>query len=125
LGISEATIGLTLVALGTSLPELATTVIAACRRHADVALGNVIGSNIFNILGILGLVPILGALPIPRSIIAVDLWVMLGTSAFFVVWMTMRRSLGRGLGALYLIAYAAYILYRYLGVPASPMAPAA
>ncbi len=123
--ISEATIGLTLVALGTSLPELATTMVAAFRRHADVALGNVVGSNIFNILGVLGLVPVFGALPIPRSVVAVDLWVMLATAVFFVVWMTTRQSFGRGLGGLCLIAYAAYIFYRYLGVPVSPAAPVA
>ena len=116
-GISEATIGLTLVAVGTSLPELATTVVAACRRHADVALGNVVGSNIFNILGILGLVPIFGTLQIPDSVITFDLWVMLGTTLVFVAWMTTRRSIGRGLGALRLIGYAAYILYQYVGVP--------
>jgi cation:H+ antiporter len=116
-GISEATIGLTLIAVGTSLPELATTVVAAYRRHADVALGNVIGSNIFNILGILGLVPVFGALTIPRSVVAVDLWIMLGTTVFFVVWMSTRQSFGRGMGALSLIAYSAYILYLYLGVP--------
>ncbi|HEX9790465.1 MAG TPA: calcium/sodium antiporter [Kiloniellales bacterium] len=122
-GIPEATIGLTLVAVGTSLPELATTLVAACRRHADVALGNVVGSNIFNILGILGLVPVFGTLRIPESMIAVDLWVMLGTTVLFVAWMTARRSFGRGLGALSLIAYAAYILYQYSGAPNIPITP--
>jgi cation:H+ antiporter len=122
-GISEATIGLTLVAVGTSLPELSTTIVAACRRHADVALGNVVGSNIFNILGILGLVPVFGTLRIPESMIAVDLWVMLGITVLFVAWMTARRSIGRGLGALSLIAYAAYILYQYSGAPNIPITP--
>ena len=117
IGISEATIGLTLVAVGTSLPELSTTVVAACRRHADVALGNVVGSNIFNILGILGLVPIFGTLPIPDSVIAVDLWVMLGATMIFVAWMAMRQYFGRALGALSLIAYIAYIYYQYVGIP--------
>ncbi len=115
-GVSEATIGLTLVALGTSLPELATTVVAACRRHAGVALGNVVGSNIFNILGILGLVPLFGDVPIPRSIVTFDLWVMLGASVAFVIWTTTRPKLGRGFGAILILIYGAYLVRHFSNV---------
>jgi len=112
-GVSEATIGLTLVAVGTSLPELATTLVAAFRRHAGVALGNVVGSNIFNILGILGFVPLFGDVPIPSSIVAFDLWVMLGASIAFVAWATTRRTFGRGFGTVLILAYGVYLVRHF------------
>ena len=77
-GVPEAVVGLTLVAVGTSLPELSISVIAAIRRHADVAVGNVLGSNIFNLLGILGVSALLQPLPVHPRIIHFDQWVMLG-----------------------------------------------
>ena len=77
-GIRESVIGLTLISVGTSLPELATTAVAAIRRNADVALGNVIGSNMFNTLAIPGIVALLAPIPVDRSILSFDLWVMLG-----------------------------------------------
>src|SRR5210317_518926 len=80
-GVSDTVIGLTLVALGTSLPELATTVMAAIRRQADVALGNVIGSNMFNLLGIIGVASIFCVIPVDNASLNFELWVMLG--AFF------------------------------------------
>ena len=122
-GVSEATIGLTLVALGTSLPELATAVVAAYRRHPEVALGNVVGSNLFNTLGIMGVVPIFGALPIPAPVIGFDFWVMLGATLVFVGWSAVCRSFGRALAALFLIAYVGYIACHYFGISAMPMGP--
>jgi len=107
MGVSEAVIGLTLVAIGTSLPELATTVMAALRRHGDVALGNVIGSNMFNVLGIMGVASFFGPLDIPPGILRFDLWVMLASSlviAPFVFWhLNITRIWGAVLSALYLI----------------------
>jgi Ca2+/Na+ antiporter len=79
-GDSETLIGLTLEAIGTSLPELATTVMDALRRQADVALGNVIGSNMFNLLGIIGLAALVGPIPVERTFLVQDLWFMLGAS---------------------------------------------
>jgi Ca2+/Na+ antiporter len=79
-GVSETVIGLTLVAIGTSLPELATTVMAAIRKHADVALGNVIGSNMFNLLGIIGISALVGPIPVDPEFLRFDLWVMLAAS---------------------------------------------
>ena len=79
-GVSETVIGLTLVAVGTSLPELATTVMAALRRQADVALGNVIGSNMFNLLAIIGIASLVGPIPVDPEFLTFDLWVMLAAS---------------------------------------------
>lgn len=107
LGVSEAVIGLTLVAVGTSLPELATTVAAALRREAGVAMGNVIGSNIFNLLGIIGIAALVGTIPVPPSMLTMDLWVMAGASALLGVFIWRRMAIGRiaglGLLALYLV----------------------
>ena len=123
-GVSEATIGLTLVAVGTSLPELATAVMAALRRHSDLALGNVLGSNIFNILGVMGVVPLFGTLAIPAGVAAFDLWVMLGVTVFFLAWIVRRGTIGRAMGAVFLLAYAAYVASRYVGFSALPLPPA-
>jgi cation:H+ antiporter len=79
-GVSETVIGLTLVAVGTSLPELATTVMAAIRKHADVALGNVIGSNMFNLLAIIGISTFVGPIPVDAGLLRFDIWVMLAAS---------------------------------------------
>lgn len=109
LGVPESLIGLTLVALGTSLPELATAVAAALRGHCDVALGNVIGSNIFNLLGILGVVSLFGDIPVPPGFLKVDLWVMLAASLALLPF-TLRSGVVRGRsGMVLLLAYAAYI----------------
>ena len=118
-GISETVIGLTLVAIGTSLPELATTTIAALRRHSDVALGNVFGSNLFNILGIMGVVPLVGGdLPMPPRLAAFDLWVMLGATLVFMFWLWRFKGIGRRPAGVFLVAYIAYIASLYItGIP--------
>ncbi len=120
-GVSEATIGLTLVAVGTSLPELATATVAAYRHHPDVALGNVVGSNIFNILGIMGIVPLFGAVPVPDAIASFDLWIMLGTTIVFVGWVAVCRSIGRVAAAIFLLGYLAYIASHYFGMSTMAM----
>jgi cation:H+ antiporter len=108
-GVSEAAIGLTLVALGTSLPELATTVMAAIRKQADVALGNVIGSNMFNLLFIIGVTALVGAVPVDDEFLRFDLWVMLAASLLLVPFVLMRRDLGRVWGVGLTAAYVAYV----------------
>ena len=108
-GISDTVIGLTVVAVGTSLPELATSVVAAIRRHGDVALGNVIGSNIFNILGILGATALYRPIAVPEEIIQLDSWVMLLAAVLVIVFSMTRAKVERWEGALLLGGYAAYL----------------
>jgi len=117
-GISEATIGLTLVALGTSLPELATGITAARHKHTDLALGNVLGSNIFNILAIMGVVAVAQPLDVPAEIIAFDLWAMVGVTVIFLALATFARRIGRSTAMVFLLAYAAYVVALYAGVSA-------
>lgn len=108
-GISDAVIGLTLVAIGTSLPELATTVAAALRRQADVALGNVIGSNMFNLLGIIGVASFVGPIPVSPEFLEVDFWVMLAASALLIPFVFFKRDLTRPWGLLLSVLYVGYI----------------
>ncbi len=109
LQISDTVIGLTIVAVGTSLPELTASLMASLRRQGDIALGNVLGSNIYNILGILGVTAIIQPLVIPPQILQFDLWAMLGATALLAVLAVVRRHLSRTAGAVFVILYAAYI----------------
>lgn len=106
LGVSEVVIGLTLVAVGTSLPELVTSVLAALRRHSDIALGNILGSNIYNILGILGVASLLAPTAIPPEIVRIEMWVMLAATLLLLPAMITGR-VGRPLAAVLLVAYGA------------------
>lgn len=121
-GISETVIGITIVAVGTSLPELATTVVAAMRRHSDVALGNIIGSNIFNTLGILGVVSLVQPLPIPAEIMSADLWVMLAVTVVFVGLALRLPAFNRPWAVVFFLAYAMFITNQFL--PAGALAEA-
>lgn len=112
-GVSDTVIGLTLVAMGTSLPELSISVIAALRRHADVAIGNVLGSNIFNLLGILGISALLQPLPVHARILQFDQWVMLGTSLLLLLFLYTGRRLSRLEGGILLAGYGIYIGLTY------------
>lgn len=109
LGIPEAIIGLTLVAVGTSLPELAVSIIAAIRKHADVAVGNVLGSNIFNILCILGISSVIHPLPLEGRLFNIDQFVMLAAAVMLLVFLFFGLRLSRVKGALLLLGYVAYI----------------
>ncbi|GIT89645.1 sodium:calcium antiporter [Jannaschia pagri] len=108
-GVSETVIGLTLVAIGTSLPELATTVMAAIRRHADVALGNVIGSNMFNLLGIIGVALLVGPIPVDPSFLRFDLWVMLGASLLLIPFVFLGQNITRIWGVALMALYLGYL----------------
>lgn len=108
-GVSDSVIGLTLVALGTSLPELATTVMAAMRKQADVALGNVIGSNMFNLLAIIGITTLVGPIPVDPSFLNFDLWVMLGASLLLVPFVFYKQDIGRVWGFVLTGLYLTYI----------------
>ncbi|WP_373050789.1 calcium/sodium antiporter [Thalassovita aquimarina] len=108
--ISETVIGLTMVAVGTSLPELATTVMAALRRQADVALGNVIGSNMFNLLAIIGVASLVSPIPVDSAFLRFDLWVMLGASLLLIPFVFFKIDITRSWGVLLSAAYAGYIV---------------
>jgi cation:H+ antiporter len=116
LGVGEEVIGLTVVAVGTSLPELATAVVAAYRRNSDVALGNVIGANIYNLLAIIGLVSAVTPVPIPGQILTFDLWFMLSVTALMLTLVVVQNGLRRWAGAFFLGAFAAYTTLQYYGV---------
>lgn len=109
-GISDAVIGLTLVAIGTSLPELATTVMAAFRRQADVAIGNVIGSNVFNLLAIIGVAVFVGPIPVDPTILRFDLWVMLAASIVLAPFVFFRWPMGRAVGLAFSALYVGYMV---------------
>jgi cation:H+ antiporter len=108
-GISETVIGLTLVAVGTSMPELATTVMAAIRRQADVALGNVIGSNLFNLLAIIGVAAFVAPIPVDQQFLTYDLWVMLAASLLLIPFVFLRQNIGRIWGVILIVFYVAYV----------------
>ena len=108
-GISDAVIGLTLVAIGTSLPELATTVMAALRRQADVALGNVIGSNMFNLLGIIGVASLVGPIPVKDIFFERDFWIMLGATLMLIPFVFFKLDLTRVWGIVLTALYLTYL----------------
>lgn len=109
-GISETVIGLTLVAVGTSLPELATTTMAAMRRQADVALGNVIGSNMFNLLAIIGIATFVGPITVDPEFLQFDLWVMLSASLLLIPFVFFKQDITRTWGVILSALYLAYMV---------------
>tara|TARA_R110002072_G_scaffold268430_2_gene427478 strand:- start:730 stop:1434 length:705 start_codon:yes stop_codon:yes gene_type:complete len=116
-GLGEEVIGLTLIAIGTSLPELAASAVAARRGHADVAIGNVVGSNMFNMLGIAGVVSMAAPLPVPSSMLAFDLWVMLGAAVLIVPAMIGWTGVSRAGGVALLVLYGGYLAAQVVGLP--------
>jgi cation:H+ antiporter len=109
LGVSEAVIGLTIVAVGTSLPELATSLVAAWRRHSEVALANVVGSNIFNILAILGVTLVVQPIEVAARFAWVDAPIAAGCALLVLLLLWRGGRFSRPVGILFLLAYAAYI----------------
>ena len=113
--MSEKFIGLTIVAFGTSLPELATSVVAAVRKEMDISIGNLVGSNVFNIMSVLGAASLVRPIPIPggfvESGLIIDYGVMMLTSA--LPWFLMRKTytVTRGGGAILLACYLGYLGY--------------
>ncbi len=126
MGVSDLVIGLTIVAAGTSLPEVATSVMAALRKERDIAIGNVIGSNIFNLLGCVGLTGLVAAdgLPISAGLLNFDLWVLLAVAfACLPVFIT-GREISRWEGGMFLAYYAAYTTYVVLQAQHNDALPA-
>lgn len=109
LGLSEAFIGLTIVAIGTSLPELATSLVAAFRKQSEIAIGNIVGSNVFNILGILGITAMITPVPVADRFLTFDLPVMLAASLVLTLFLLLRPTIGRGAGAALVLGYLAYV----------------
>lgn len=116
LGVSDLVIGLTLVAAGTSMPELATSVVASIRGERDIAVGNVVGSNIFNILAVLGLSSIVGGggVEVADSALRVDIPVMIAVAVICLPSFFTGRMIARWEGLVFIALYAAYVLYLYL-----------
>lgn len=114
-GVPDAVIGLSLVAVGTSLPELATAIVAAIRRQSDVVLGNVIGSNIFNILAILGVTVVIQPIEVSARFREIDTPVMLGAALLLLALLFATRGIGRIWGAAMLAIYAAYMVFLFAG----------
>jgi cation:H+ antiporter len=112
-GVSDAVIAVTVIALGTSLPELATTIMAAIRQHGAVAIGNVIGSNIFNLLAIIGITSAVTPIDVPAEILDLDIWVMLACAVLLLAMAGFRMCLGKLTGTILCLAYASYIFAVY------------
>ena len=112
-GVSEATIGLSLIAIGTSLPELATSIVAAFRRQGEVAIGNVIGSNLFNILGIMGMTTFVQSIPIADQFFSYDLWVMLSAVILVTPFVIGGRKISRRYGIFLTAVYLIYLVFLY------------
>lgn len=114
LQISEAVVGLTVVAVGTSLPELTISLLAVIRGNTDVAVGNILGSNLFNLLGILGIAVLFEPISVNQRILEFDQWILLGTAIILFIFMMTGRKLTRGEGIILLTGYILYVTVSYI-----------
>jgi cation:H+ antiporter len=114
MGLSERVIGLTIVAAGTSAPELAASIAAARKGHAELAIANLLGSNIFNLLGILGLTALVTTVPVSPEILRSDAWWMLASAIVLFPLMRIGRNMTRLDGSLLVAAYGVYLLQLFL-----------
>ena len=114
MGVSEAVIGLSVIAIGTSLPELVTSMVAAYRGHVELAVGNIIGSNIFNLFGVVGITALVGTVPVPLEVINIDIWVMAGATGLIGVIVLAGSSITRPWGAGLLMIYAIYVAHLWI-----------
>ncbi|MEC8414580.1 MAG: calcium/sodium antiporter [Pseudomonadota bacterium] len=112
-GVSEGVIGLTVVAIGTSLPELAVSILAALRGHAALAVGNIVGSNIYNILLILGVTGLVHPIAIAPDFLLMDIWMLLGVSGLTVFLLSCQQGISRFFGGLFLATYIIYISFLF------------
>ena len=116
-GLSKAVIGLTIIALGTSLPELMTCIVAALKGHDDISIGNLVGSNVFNTLLVIGTAGAIKPFTVASRFIGVDYWTMITISAVFMLIAIFRKRIGRLSGALLVTAYLAYMVYVFVFTP--------
>jgi cation:H+ antiporter len=121
-GVSDEVIGLTVFAIGTSLPELAASVAAAMRGHTDMALGNVVGSNLFNILFVVGGVAIVAPLEAPKQILDFDLWLMVAVTVLMLPFIVGGWRIGRRVAVAFLAVYSAYVIAQAYGISSLVMA---
>ena len=112
-GISEAVIGLTIVAVGTAIPELTTTIIASIKKHNDLVIGNILGSNIFNILGILGVTLLIENIPVTDEMMEKGIWEMIAATLFFIIILRFAKSISKLIASFMLTSYAIYIMYLF------------
>ncbi len=115
-GVSETIIGLTIVAIGTSLPEVATVIIAAYRGQTEVAIGNVLGSNVFNIFAVAGAAALTGPVIIEKQLLVFDIWVMLAAMIALVVIVLTRMPIGKKTGGIFLAGYGLYLAALVRGI---------
>jgi cation:H+ antiporter len=116
IGVPEDVIALTIIAFGTSLPELSTSIISARRGHSDMALGNIVGSNVFNVLMIIGITSIVKPIThhsYAEQLLNFDIWVMLATAVVFTGLVLGYRKINKPIGGMFLAAYVAYTIYIY------------
>jgi cation:H+ antiporter len=116
LGVSETVIGLTIVAIGTSLPEIATVIVGTIRGHSEVALGNVLGSNVFNTFAVMGAAALAGPVPVEAQLYQFDFWVMLVATAALLLFVLTRKPIGRRTGTIFVLAYLAYMGVQMSGI---------
>lgn len=114
MGMSEGVVGLTIVAIGSSAPELAACVIAACHKHSDVAIGNIVGSNILNIFAGMGLAASLSPIEVNPQFLKYDLWVMIGATLLLIFFMKKFGEINRFKGGLFFVLYIAYISSQFI-----------
>ena len=112
-GISEAVIGLTIVAVGTAIPELTTTIIASIKKHNDLVIGNILGSNIFNILGILGVTLLIENIPVTDEMMKKGIWEMIAATLFFIIILRFAKSISKLIASFMLTSYAIYLVYLF------------
>jgi len=115
IGISEMVIGLTLVAIGTSIPELATSLVATIKKEQDISVGNVVGSNIFNILLILGVASLISPIDVNFKMVRVDMAIMIFFAVLLLYLMRRNYQLSRWEGGILLVCYVSYIIYLFTG----------
>ena len=112
-GVSESLIGITILAIGTSLPELATSVIAVMKKNADIAIGNIVGSNIFNVFFVLGITSLLNPIPFSQSM-HLDVWMAIFSSLilFLFLFVGGRHQIGKIKGFFFILIYVAYLSFQ-------------
>ncbi|UCD39083.1 MAG: calcium/sodium antiporter [Fidelibacterota bacterium] len=114
LGIPELVIGATIVAVGTSLPELATSIVAAVRKQSEIVLGNILGSNVFNLIAVLGIIPLIRPIHVPVQSRLIQMPIMLGLTLALLPMLKFHQGVKRGMGYLLLAIYAGFTAYMYL-----------